>query len=159
MWSNSDPVSVPLSVTVVPTAKQSDPICPLHQTSAIQLGSHRQRVISHLTYDSPNSISSRVHAVEHRPCVCPWHLTQCNMYSLGPPFGVISYLSLPAQTVLRTVHVVELSDPMTVFLHRKSVPYNLVSLSWTERYHVCHPTPKDICFVIYTKTLSTCLLT
>ena len=84
MWSNSDPISVPLSVTVVPTVrvilsvlytipvqynlvptvKQSDSVCPLHQTSAIQLASHRQRVISHLPYDSSNSISSRVHVVQ-----------------------------------------------------------------------------------------------
>ena len=57
--------TIPVQYNLVPTVKQSDSVCPLHQTSAIQLGSHRQRVISQLPYDSSNSISSRVHVVQH----------------------------------------------------------------------------------------------
>ena len=57
MWSNSDPVSVPLSVTVVPTVKQSDSVYPLHHTSAIQLGSYSQTERSYLSF-TPNQCNT-----------------------------------------------------------------------------------------------------
>ena len=74
MWSNSDPISVPLSVTVVPTVKQSDPICPLHHTSAIQLGSYSQTVILSVLYTIPVQYNL-VPTAKQSDLICPLHHT------------------------------------------------------------------------------------
>ena len=49
--------TIPVQYNLVPTAKQSDPICPLHQTSAIQLGSYSQTERSYLSF-TPNQCNT-----------------------------------------------------------------------------------------------------